>query len=115
MRGSNIFLIVITSIITFIGLFFSKIYDKYVKQNLVVQIALYLFWTILVLRLLYWVAKPVLSGLFPIHLHLGQYYLKTLEVLQGFNIGIIWPVIIFVVIMLLFLANIKSWLDKLSD
>ena len=115
MKGSNIFLIVITSIITFIGLFFSKIYDKYVKQNLVVQIALYLFWTILVLRLLYWVARPVLSGLFPLQLHLGQYYLKTLEVLQGINVSGLVPITIFVIIMFLFMCNIKSWLDKLSD
>ena len=115
MKGSNIFLIVITSIITFIGLFFSKIYDKYVKQNIVVQVALYLFWTILVLRLLYWVAKPVLHGLFPIHLGLGQYYLKTLETLQALNIGIGWPIIIFVITMIIFLVTTKSWLDKLKD
>lgn len=115
MKSSNIFLIVITSIITFIGLFFSKIYDKYVKQNVVVQIALYLFWTLLVLRILYWLAKPILHGLFPLHLGLGQYYLKTLETLQILNNVTGWSIIIFVLTMIIFLINIKSWLDKLSE
>lgn len=115
MKSSNIFLIVITSIVTFIGLFFSKIYDKYVKQNVVVQIALYLFWTLLVLRILYWLAKPILYGLFPLHLGLGQYYLKTLETLQILNNVTGWSIIIFVLTMIIFLINIKSWLDKLSE
>ena len=59
MKGSNIFLIVITSIITFIGLVCSKLYEKYVKKNILVQIMLYGFWTLLALRLFMWAAKPL--------------------------------------------------------
>ena len=60
MKLGQILLIIFTSIITLIGLAFSKLYDKYVKNNAIVQMAFYLFWTLLIFRGLYWVAKPFL-------------------------------------------------------
>lgn len=62
MKAGNIFLLLITSLFTVIGLAFNKLYDKYVKKNVVVQFALYSVWTLLVLRLLWWVAKPFCKG-----------------------------------------------------
>ena len=62
MKAGNIFLLIVTSIITVIGLAFNKLYDKYVKKNVIVQGALYSVWTLLVLRLLWWVAKPFCKG-----------------------------------------------------
>ena len=35
MKAGNIFLIILTSIITFIGLCLNKLYDKFVKKNIV--------------------------------------------------------------------------------
>jgi len=58
MKAGNLFLIIITSIITFIGLACSKLYDKYIKNNVLVQIMLYIFWTLLSLRALIWIGKP---------------------------------------------------------
>ena len=60
MKGTNVFLIVITSIITFIGLVCNKLYDKYIKNNWLVQMMLYAFWTLLAFRLLFWIAKPLI-------------------------------------------------------
>ena len=60
MKASNIFLIIITSIVTFIGLACSKLYDKYIKNNVLVQIMMYIFWTLLAFRVLYWVAQPLI-------------------------------------------------------
>ena len=53
MKLGQIILIILGSIITFIGLIINKIYDVYVKKNVVVQIAIYLFFTLLTLRILY--------------------------------------------------------------
>lgn len=58
MKAGNVFLIILTSIVTFIGLACSKLYDKYIKNNVLVQIMLYIFWTLLSLRVLLWVGKP---------------------------------------------------------
>lgn len=58
MKASNIFLIVLTSIITFIGLAVSKLYDRYIKNNILVQGAVYLFFTLIAFRFLAWAAKP---------------------------------------------------------
>ena len=64
MKAGNIFLIILTSIITFIGLCFKKLYDKFVKKNIVVQSAIYLVFTLGILRILYWVSKPFLKGIY---------------------------------------------------
>ena len=64
MKAGNIFLIILTSIITFIGLCFNKLYDKFVKKNVVVQCAIYLVFTLGILRLLYWISKPFLKGIY---------------------------------------------------
>jgi len=58
MKFGQVLLIVITSIVTFIGLAISKLYDKYVKNNIVVQGMVYLFFTLIALRILGWAAKP---------------------------------------------------------
>lgn len=64
MKAGNIFLIIITSIITFIGLCFNKLYTKFVKDNPIIQFAIYAVFTLGILRLLYWVSKPFLKGLY---------------------------------------------------
>lgn len=64
MKAGNIFLIIITSIITFIGLCFNKLYTKFVKDNPIIQFAIYSVFTLSILRVLYWVSKPFLKGLY---------------------------------------------------
>lgn len=60
MKTSNIFLIILTSIVTFIGLCINKLYDRFIKKNIIVQGAIYTIFTIGSLRLLYWIAKPII-------------------------------------------------------
>ena len=64
MKAGNIFLIILTSIITFIGLAINKLYDTFVKKNIIVQCAIYLVFTLGILRILYWVSKPFLKGIY---------------------------------------------------
>ena len=73
MKASNIFLIVITSIVTFIGLAISKLYDKYIKNNILVQGAVYIFFTLIAFRVLAWAARPFIPHGIP-------------KFLQGLNI-----------------------------
>ncbi len=100
MKGSNIFLIIITSIITFIGLIINKLYDKYVKKNIIVQGCLYVFWTALVLRAMYWVTKPLIPHgllhklhLFPISIQIAD--VSPTAILVTFVLGIVGLCIFF--------------------
>lgn len=76
MKLGNVLLIVIMSIFTFIGLALTKLYETYIKNNILVQGCLYLFFTLFMLRGLIWAARPLLKGL-----HLGQ-------ILHGLNIHV---------------------------
>lgn len=107
MKLGQIILIILGSIITFIGLIINKIYDVYVKKNVVVQIAIYLFFTLLTLRILYWIAKPLIKSIIP-----------TLKVCVS-NVNITFtadPSISLTILGFLFLSVmifvIKSWLNN---
>ena len=71
MKLGNIILIVFTSILTFIALLITKLYEKYVKKNILVQSALYIFWTALIFRIMYWAIKLI------VHIHSLSYF-KTI-------------------------------------
>ena len=62
MKTSNVFLIIITSIITFIGLAINKFYQKFIKANFVIKGVFHLFVTLLALRVMYWTVKPFIGG-----------------------------------------------------
>jgi len=122
MKASNIFLIILTAIITFIGLVCTKLYDKYVKKNIIVQWALYIFWTLLVLRILYWVASPVINHIINPAGQLGKYISHVGNVLfQGFvqiitqtnNIVIVG--IIFAAVMIVCTLVLRKAADKLTN
>ena len=107
MKLGQVILLIFTSIITFIGLACNKLYEKYVKKNVVVQFAFYCFWTILVLRLLYWIAKPLIKSIIP-----------TLKLCVS-NVNITFtadPSISLTIIGFLFLSVMifvtKSWLNN---
>ena len=109
MKLGQITLIVITSIITFIGLALSKIYDIYVKKNVIVQGAIYLFFTLLVLRILYWIARPLLKFSFP--------FLKScvsnihITFTADPNIAISLVLLLFVFIVA---GVVKSWINQIK-
>lgn len=109
MKFGQITLIVITSIITFIGLALSKIYDIYVKKNIIVQSAIYLFFTLLVLRVLYWIAKPLLNFSFPfLKLCLSNIHITFTA---DPNIAISLVLLLFVFIVA---GVVKSWLNQIK-
>ena len=64
MKLSNILLIIFTSLLTFIGLAVNKLYTKFIQNNVVIVGALYVLFTVLVLRMLYFVAKPLILSTF---------------------------------------------------
>lgn len=105
MKGTNVFLIVITSIITFIGLVCNKLYDKYIKNNWLVQMMLYAFWTLLSFRLLAWIAKPLIPHGVP----------RCLQHLDKIQLNISLPevtpfvaLVIFIIVMICVCIYIKS-------
>lgn len=109
MKFGQIILIVITSIITFIGLVLNKIYDIYVKKNVIVQGAIYLFFTLLVLRILYWAAKPLLSFSFPcLKLFLSNVHITFTA---DPNIAISLVLLLFVFIVA---GVVKSWINQIK-
>lgn len=122
MKPSNIFLIILTAIVTFIGLVCTRLYDKYVKKNIIVQWSLYIFWTLLVLRVLYWVASPIISHIINPAGALGKYISHVGNVLfQGFvqivtqtncvvGIGILFAIVMIVCTLIL-----RKAADKLVD
>ena len=110
MKGTNVFLIVITSIITFIGLVCNKLYDKYIKNNLLVQMMLYAFWTLLAFRLLFWIAKPLIPTGVPRCLqHIDKINIVVPEVTP------LVALIIFVVCLVGVVLFIKSLVDSVDE
>ena len=109
MKLGQIILIILGSIITFIGLLFNKIYDVYVKKNIVVQGAIYLFFTLLTLRILYWVAKPFI--------HSTIVFIKqclahvNITFTADPNIAISVVLLIFTLIIL---GVIKAWINEIK-
>lgn len=59
MKLGNVLLLIVATIFTFIGLAINKIYTIYVKKNIFVQTAIYTTFTLIALRILYWIAKPI--------------------------------------------------------
>ena len=105
MKLGQMITIIFMSILTFIGLLITKLYEKYVKQNIFVQGALYIFWTAIIFRILYWAVKPFINS---------TYIINTIKhvatVLNYFNIAStnpIWMVLCFIVcgISVVFLAK----------
>ena len=62
MKLGNILLVIFASLLTFIGLLVNNIYTKFIKDNIVIISTLYVFFTVLSLRVLYFVAKPLING-----------------------------------------------------
>ena len=63
MKAINIFTILVMSVLTFVWLACCKIYDTYIKKNILVQCCMYIFWTLIMCRILLWTAKPFLHGI----------------------------------------------------
>lgn len=59
MKIGNVILLIVATIFTFIGLAFNKIYNIYIKKNILVQGIIYLTFTLLAFKILYWIAKPL--------------------------------------------------------
>lgn len=122
MKASNIFLIILTAIVTFIGLICTKLYDKYVKKNVVVQWSLYVFWTLLVLRVLYWVASPIINHIINPAGQLGRYVSHVGNVLFQGMVQIITQTnnvvvvgVIFALVMIICTLVLRAAADKLVD
>lgn len=61
MKFGQIVLLIITSIITFIGLVINKIYQNYIKDNQFLQIIIWSFWTLVVIKFLAWMTRTFID------------------------------------------------------
>ena len=112
MKFGQILLIILGSIATFIGLAVNKIYQTYVKKNILVQCILYVFWTLLTIRLLYWVAKPFLN--IDIKAILDNLGIDVININVGSTAQIIC-LIVFVIAFIFMSAQAKSWKESLDE
>ena len=109
MKLGQIILIILGSIITFIGLVLNKIYDVYVKKNIVVQLAIYLFFTLLTLRILYWIAKPFIHSIL---IFIRQCFSHVnITFTADPNIAISVVLLIFTLIIL---GVVKAWINEIK-
>lgn len=109
MKLHQISLVIMGSIITFIGLVLNKIYETYIKNNKVIQIAIYLFFTLVTLRILYWIAKPFLDWLIPLKLTLAN---VNITFTADPSIGLSIILLIFTIILAMV---IKSWIQQIDQ
>lgn len=109
MKLGQIILIILGSIITFIGLVLNKIYDVYVKKNVVVQIAIYLFFTLLTLRILYWIAKPFLHSIIMFIKQCLSHVNITFTADPSISISVI-----LLIFTLIILGVIKAWINEIK-
>lgn len=109
MKFGNILLIVITSIFAFIGLLCTKLYEKYIKQNIVVQAALYFVWTVLVLRVVYWITKPFLHGIFIWCKSLFKNVHVTLSIEPSISLTVVMMIFLLIIVHV-----IRCQIDRLA-
>lgn len=109
MKLGQIILIILGSIITFIGLIINKIYDVYVKKNIVVQIAIYLFFTLLTLRILYWIAKPFIHSILIFIRQCFSHVNITFTADPNISISII-----LLIFTLIIVGVIKAWINDIK-
>lgn len=109
MKLGQIILIILGSIITFIGLLFNKIYDVYVKKNIVVQGAIYLFFTLLTLRILYWIAKPFIHSIIMFIKQCFSHVHITFTADPSISISVI-----LLIFTLIIVGVIKAWINEIK-
>ena len=109
MELGQIILIILGSIITFIGLVLNKIYDVYVKKNVVVQLAIYLFFTLLTLRLLYWIAKPFIHSIIMFIKQCLSHVNITFTADPSISISIV-----LLIFTLIIVGVIKTWINEIK-
>lgn len=118
MKAGNVFLIILTSIATVIGLIFTKLYEKYVKKNVLVQWALYIFWTLIVFRVLAWVITPFITANTKAMIfkcgHGVKYVFDSFMSLSDTNCGIIIVGLIFSAAVITSVLILKHLLNKIS-
>ena len=102
--------IILLSILVFIWLAIMKIYETYIKRNILVQSCLYLFWTILTIRGLIWVAKPLINKSWFNFLH---YFNISITITDNSVIPIV-SLIIGIVIVSYFFIKIKKAIRELQ-
>lgn len=117
MKAGNVFLIILSSIITVIGLLCTKLYEKYVKKNVLVQWALYTFWTLIVLRVLAWAFTPLMTtGTKAILVKCGEaikYVFDSIVGVAGDNGGILVAAIIFSSALIISVLTLRYYALKI--